>query len=136
MINTRKISKAIGLAVTAVLLSAVLGTSASGVVTSSPGINKSSTVSVSQPVRVTQFSPGTSSGAGLLEWLPVAGATEYRIYKTGSIRPSWRLFAITPKTVTNRKIADKPGAIAIYKVTALVNYKEVLVGSFTYSPKR
>jgi hypothetical protein len=72
----------------------------------------------------------------LLEWPAVTGATSYRVFKTGTIRPTWRLFAILPARATSRAVADKPGAIAIYRVVAVVGSREVEVGSFTYFPQK
>lgn len=91
-------------------------------------------VSTAGTVRVTQDAVG--SFTAILEWPAVAGATEYRIYKTGSIRPYWRLFWIAPRTSNRHSVADKPGAIAIYRVAALVKNREIDLGSFTYIPKR
>ena len=91
-------------------------------------------VSTTDIVRVTQRAPG--SPFALLEWPAVTGATGYRIFKTGSIRPRWRLFAILPARAISRTVADKPGAIAIYRVVAVVGSREVEVGSFTYQPQR
>jgi hypothetical protein len=85
-------------------------------------------------VRVTQQGPG--SLFALLEWPAVAGATEYRIFKTGSIRPKWRLFWITPSSLTQHTISDKPRSIAIYRVVALVNNREKDLGEFIYRPLR
>jgi subtilisin family serine protease len=78
-----------------------------------------------------QESPG--SPFGTLQWPAVQNASGYKIYKTGSIRPSWRQFGST-KTATTRTISDKPGSISIYRITAIVDGKEVEVGSVRYSP--
>lgn len=86
-------------------------------------------------VQVTQVAPGTTSGRGLLEWTAVAGATEYRVYKTGTIRPTSRLVFVVAGAFTSKRIVDMIGATARYRVTALVNFREVLVGSFIYSPR-
>jgi hypothetical protein len=83
-------------------------------------------------VEVFQEAPG--SYFGTLEWSSVPGATEYRIYKTGTIRPTWRLFYVYPTSITSITISDMPGAIAIYKLIAVVNNKEVLIGEATYRP--
>ena len=91
-------------------------------------------VSTVDTVRVTQQGPG--SLFALLEWPAVAGATEYRIFKTGSIRPRWRLFWITPSSLTQHTISDKPRSIAIYRVVALVNNREKDLGEFIYRPLR
>jgi len=87
---------------------------------------------IAQFVRVYQEAPG--SYFGTLEWSSMPGATEYRIYKTGTIRPSWRLFYVYPTSITNITISDKPGAIAIYKLVAVVNSQEVLIGEAIYRP--
>ena len=39
-----------------------------------------------------------------------------------------------PARVTSRTVADKPGAIAIYRVVALVNNREKDLGEFIYRP--
>lgn len=99
-----------------------------------PSSSASAAPSALATVRVTQ--QGTGSFFGLLEWPAVTGATEYRIFKTGSIRPRWRLFWVAPSSVTMKTISDKPGAIAIYRVVALVKNKEIDLGEFTYIPVR
>jgi hypothetical protein len=94
-----------------------------------------STVATSaEAVKITQQAPGSSRAR--LEWAATPKATEYRIYKTGSIRPSWRLFAVSSASATSRTVVDLPGAIAIYRVMAVVGSKEVLVGRVTYIPTR
>ena len=85
-------------------------------------------------VNVTQVLPGIGIGEAVLQWSLVNGGTEYRIYKTGSIRPRWRLFYIYPPSVSSITIFDKPGSIAIYKIMALVNGREKFVGEVTYIP--
>ena len=97
-----------------------------------PSPTTTSAPSSADSVRVTQQVAG--SPFALLEWPAVAGATSYRIFKTGSIRPRWRLFWITPRSLTKHTIADKPGSIAIYRVVALVNNKEKDLGEFIYRP--
>ena len=99
-----------------------------------PSPNATAPVSTVDKVRVTQQGPG--SLFALLEWPAVARATEYRIFKTGSIRPRWRLFWITPSSLTKHTISDKPGSIAIYRVVALVNNREKDLGEFIYRPLR
>lgn len=79
---------------------------------------------------------GNGSVFGLLEWTPIPGATQYTIQKTGTIRPYWRLFWIAPAGMTALQVVDKPGAIAVYRVWATVNSREVLVGRFNYKPRR
>ena len=99
-----------------------------------PSASTATPVSTVDTVRVTQQGPG--SLFALLEWPAVAGSTEYRIFKTGSIRPRWRLFWITPRSLTKHTISDKPGSIAIYRVVALVNNREKDLGEFIYRPLR
>jgi hypothetical protein len=96
--------------------------------------NGTSVSATSEVVRVTQ--QGKGSYFGLLQWPSVANATEYRIYKTGSIRPSWRLFHIAPARVTSRIVSDRPAVVAIYRLFALVNSREVFMGEVVYIPKR
>lgn len=79
---------------------------------------------------------GRGSVFGLLQWTPISGATQYTIQKTGTIRPYWRLFWIAPASMTALEVVDKPGAIAVYRVWATVNSREVLVGRFNYKPKK
>jgi hypothetical protein len=88
----------------------------------------------SEAVKITQQAPGSSRAR--LEWAATPNATEYRIYKTGSIRPSWRVFAVSSASATSRTVVDLPGAIAIYRVMAVVGSKEILVGRVTYIPTR
>jgi len=78
--------------------------------------------------------PGNGTGEAVLQWSFTPRATEYRIYKTGTIRPSWRLFYVYPPTVTSITIFDKPGAIAIYKIMVVVNSEETFLGEVTYRP--
>ena len=99
-----------------------------------PSPTAEAAVSTTDIVRVTQLTPG--SPFALLEWPAVTGATSYRVFKTGTIRPRWRLFAMLPARVTSRTVADKPGAIAIYRVVALVNNRETHLGEFIYRPLR
>ena len=123
--------------VAAVTLAAVLLTSANATPAGAceqPVAAPTAVVSTADTVRVTQLAPGTGSGAGRLEWPVVAGATEYRVYKTGSIRPYWRLFWIAPATVNSRTVVDRPGAIAIYRVVSVVNGREIAIGRFIYRP--
>jgi subtilisin family serine protease len=84
------------------------------------------------PVLVTQESPG--SYFGTLKWEPLDGARDYRVYKTGSIRPGWRLFWSTNSDLISRTISDKPGSISIYRVVAVFGSKEIELGSFEYIP--
>lgn len=123
---------AIGVAALALTGSVMLGAPAEA--TNKPASNGTSVSSTSQVVRVTQ--QGKGSYFGLLEWPFVASATEYRIYKTGSIRPRWRLFYITPPSVTSKIVSDKPAAVAIYRLFAVVNSKEVFMGEVVYIPRR
>lgn len=91
---------------------------------------------VDEPIipEVTVTQNGEGSFFGRLSWTSVEGASQYQIYKTGSIRPSWRLFWTSSSSATYRNISDKPGEIAIYRVVALVDGKEVLLGEVVYQP--
>jgi len=100
----------------------------------SPTSSTSTRVSAVDIVRVTQQSPG--SLFGLLEWPVAAGATQYMVYKTGSIRPYWRLFFVAPESMNSLQIMDKPGAIAVYRVVAIIGSREVNLGRFNYRPQR
>lgn len=93
------------------------------------------TTATSPTVWVTQVG-GPGSLFGLLEWKAVSGASKYLIHKTGTIRPYWRLFWVTPATMTSMKVTDLPGAIAVYRITAVVDGKEVVLGRFNYRPKK
>lgn len=84
-------------------------------------------------VEVVQRSVG--SNVGLLRWSEVTDAEGYKVYKTGSIRPGWRLYWVAESTWFEKTVVDKVGAIAIYRVVALVGSKEVEVGTFEYMPK-
>ncbi len=83
-------------------------------------------------VEVTQ--DGTGSFFGTLSWSHFSGASSYLIYKTGSIRPGWRQFASVSTRTNKMTVSDKPGAIAIYKVVAIVNGSEVEIGTVKYFP--
>lgn len=133
MVNTLRNKVTAGLA--AVALSLSIGLVAPAEATNRYPVQQSASVSVSTPVVVTQTG-GAGSHFGLLQWAPIAGATEYRIHKTGSIRPYWRLFFVAPASMTRLEVSDKPGAIAVYRVTAMVDSREVLVGRFNYRPTR
>lgn len=78
---------------------------------------------------------GIGSYFGSLSWTKVESATRYDVYKTGSIRPGWRLFATANGDVTTMTISDKPGAIAVYSVVAIVGGKSIDLGEFTYYPE-
>lgn len=95
----------------------------------------STTTTAAPTVWVTQVG-GSGSLFGVLEWTPVSGASKYLIHKTGTIRPYWRLFWVTPATITSMQVTDLPGAIAVYRVTAVVNGKETVIGRFNYRPKK
>jgi hypothetical protein len=41
-----------------------------------------------------------------------------------------------PAAANSRTVADRPGAIAVYMVMAVVNSREVLVGEVIYQPVR
>jgi hypothetical protein len=85
-------------------------------------------------VGVSPVLPGNGTGEAVLQWSSIPGISEYRIYKTGTIRPSWRLFYIYPPSITSITIFDKPGAIAIYKIMVVVDSEETLLGEVTYRP--
>jgi hypothetical protein len=85
-------------------------------------------------VTVSQVTPENGLGEAVLQWSSIPGATEYRIFKTGTIRPSWRLFYIYPSSITSITIFDQPGSIAIYKIMAVINSQETLLGEVTYRP--
>ena len=85
-------------------------------------------------VKVSRILPGDSIGEAILQWSSIPGASQYQIFKTGTIRPSWRLFYVYPSSITSITIFDKPGSIAIYKIVAVVNSKEVFLGEAIYEP--
>lgn len=88
-----------------------------------------------EPVSVVQRMAGSSLGT--LSWPTVQGASSYKIYKTGSIRPKWRLwFTVASGSRSYKTIIDKPGSIAVYRIVAVVNSKEVEVGRIKYVPSR
>lgn len=119
----------------AIALSLSLGVVSPAEATTRVVPTQTSTPAAVGSVWVTQTG-GNGSVFGLLEWTPIPGATQYTIQKTGTIRPSWRLFWIAPAGMTALEVVDKPGAIAVYRVWATVNSREVLVGRFNYRPKR
>jgi hypothetical protein len=102
--------------------------------TQAPVIQQPAATPVVGTVDVSQVAPGDGIGEAVLQWSSIPGATEYRIYKTGTIRPSWRLFYIYPSSITSITIFDQPGSIAIYKIMAVVNFKENLIGEAIYEP--
>jgi len=110
--------------------------------TSSPAPTPTQAPIVQQPtqapivgtVGVSQVLPGNGTGEAVLQWSSIPGISEYRIYKTGTIRPSWRLFYVYPPSITSITIFDQPGAIAIYKIMVVVNSEETLLGEVTYRP--
>lgn len=111
-----------------------------GLVSPAQAVNRftpleSTTSTTSPAVWVTQ-TDGPGSPFGLLQWTPVPGATQYRIHKTGTIRPTWRLFWVASGDMSSLIVTDMPGAIAVYRVTAVVNGKDVLLGRFNYRPKK
>jgi hypothetical protein len=79
---------------------------------------------------------GDGSPFGRVTWSSVDGADSYQIYKTGSIRPGWRLFWVSPGSATYMNISDEPGSIAIYRVIALVGSESILLGEFEYYPTK
>lgn len=103
-------------------------------IASPPWAEASSDYSASSQVVVVQN--GAGSFFGILQWSPVEGANSYLIYKTGSIRPGWRKFASTSFRTTSITVSDRPGAIAIYRVVAIISGKEIEIGTFKYFPRR
>lgn len=83
-------------------------------------------------VTVTQNEVGSLFGK--VRWTPIEDATEYRIYKTGSIRPGWRLYWTANSLATHRNISDAIGSISIYRVVAVVGGQEVVLGEVKYEP--
>lgn len=83
-------------------------------------------------VRVVQSEPGSTLAR--LEWSPVDGASGYDIYKTGSIRPYWRIFWRSGPTASYRTVSDSVDAIAVYRVIAKVGGSRILLGEYTYFP--
>jgi hypothetical protein len=102
--------------------------------TPAPVVQQPPTAPVVGTVGVSQVLPGNGTGEAVLQWSSIPSATEYRIYKTGSIRPTWRLFYVYPSSITSITIFDQPGAIAIYKIMAVINSQETLLGEVTYRP--
>lgn len=102
--------------------------------TQSPVVQEPNSAPIIGTVGVSQVTTGTGIGEAVLQWSSIPGATEYRIFKTGTIRPSWRLFYIYPSSVTSITIFDQPGSIAIYKIMVVINYEETLLGEVTYRP--
>lgn len=91
---------------------------------------------VQLPEPVSAIQAGAGSFFGTLNWNSVPGASSYLIYKTGSIRPGWRQFASVPNGTNAMSISDKPGAIAVYRIVAIVNGSEVEIGTVKYFPSR
>jgi hypothetical protein len=121
--------------IAAIALSLSLGIVAPAEATTRPNTSQNTSSTSSSPVWVTQIG-GAGSLFGQLEWTPIPGATQYLIHKTGTIRPYWRLFWVMPGNMTSMTVTDKPGAIAVYRITAIVDYREVIVGRFNYRPKK
>ncbi len=91
---------------------------------------------VSEIPYVSAVQQGSGSFFGTLNWSAVGEASSYIIYKTGSIRPGWRVFSSVPVGANSMSISDKPGAIAIYRVMAVVGGKEKEIGTVKYFPSR
>lgn len=102
--------------------------------TQAPAVQQPDTAPVAGTVSVSPVLPGDGTGEAVLQWSSIPGISEYRIYKTGTIRPSWRLFYVYPPSITSITIFDQPGAIAIYKIMVVINSKETLLGEVTYRP--
>jgi hypothetical protein len=102
--------------------------------TQAPIAQESNRAPIVGTVSVSPVLPGNGTGEAVLQWSFIPRSTEYRIYKTGTIRPSWRLFYVYSPTVTSITIFDKPGAIAIYKIMVVVDSEETLLGEVTYRP--
>lgn len=118
----------------AVALSLSLGLVSPAQAASGGPVSKSVTATTEQAIWVTQEKPG--SRFALLQWIPLPGATEYRIYNALSYRPTWKLIFIAPATSTNRNIVDRPGTVSVYRIVAVVNGKEVNMGRYYYYPKK
>lgn len=84
-------------------------------------------------VEASQESPG--SPFGTLRWSRVEGAVAYKIYRTSSIRPSWILYGYRQQNlITEAGITGLPGSTARYRIFAVINSEEVLVGETRYKP--
>ena len=102
--------------------------------TQAPLVQQPTTAPVVGTVSVSPVLPGNGTGEAVLQWSSIPGISEYRIYKTGTIRPTWRLFYVYPPSITSITIFDQPGAIAIYKIMVVINSEETLLGEVTYRP--
>ena len=102
--------------------------------TQAPVVQQPVAAPVVGTVSVSPVLPGNGTGEAVLQWSSIPGISEYRIYKTGTIRPSWRLFYVYPPSITSITIFDQPGAIAIYKLMVVINSEETLLGEVTYRP--
>jgi hypothetical protein len=102
--------------------------------TQAPVVQQPVAAPVVGTVSVSPVLPGNGTGEAVLQWSSIPGISEYRIYKTGTIRPSWRLFYVYPPSITSITIFDQPGAIAIYILMVVINSEETLLGEVTYRP--
>ena len=102
--------------------------------TQAPVVQQPVAAPVVGTVSVSPVLPVNGTGEAVLQWSSIPGISEYRIYKTGTIRPTWRLFYVYPPSITSITIFDQPGSIAIYKIMPVINSKEVFMGEAIYEP--
>lgn len=81
-------------------------------------------------VKVTQLEAGSMFAT--IEWSAVPEAQEYLIYRTGKIRPGWRVLWSVDNLTTSQLIAEEPGSLSIYKVIAIIDSKEVEIAEYRY----
>jgi subtilisin family serine protease len=93
------------------------------------------TIDEPEPSKVMVYQNGAGSYFGTLKWQPLETSSGYRVYKTGSVRPQWRLFRLINRA-TQITISDKPGVVALYRVVAVTSAGEVDLGTIRYSPTK
>lgn len=85
-------------------------------------------------VIVTQREPGSIFAT--IEWSTYPEADKYLIYRTGQIKPGWRVLWDVDNLTTSQLIAEEPGYISIYRIVALVGTEEIEIGEFKYRPAK
>lgn len=88
-------------------------------------------VQVDYNLQAVQSEPG--SRIGWLSWDLIEGAT-YKIYKTGTIRPSWRQVSTVNEGRNIYLLSDLANSLSIYKVVAVLGTQEIEMGEIKYKP--
>ena len=84
-------------------------------------------------IQAYQSEPGARTG--WLKWDLIEGAT-YKIYKSSSIRPQLRQFALVKEGINRFLLSDVHGSLSVYKIVAVIDSEELEMGEIKYTPRK